>query len=30
VIAPEGQSWIEAYERSMTQALHPGLREAAE
>jgi phenylpropionate dioxygenase-like ring-hydroxylating dioxygenase large terminal subunit len=30
LIAPEGQPWLEAYEQTMRQALHPGMLRAAE
>ena len=30
LIAPEDQPWLEAYEHTMQQALHPGMLQAAE
>ena len=30
LIAPEGQSWLEAYEETLRQALHPEMLQAAE
>jgi hypothetical protein len=29
-IAPEGQDWLEAYEETLQQALHPAILRAAE